>query len=100
MDAAVSDDVLRRIWAEYAEMPGMSLTVDQGQRLWGLDRNTCAAALELLTAAGFLRKTSGGKYTRATEGRASSLPSLRMARADAPRGNAPSVRKQPRRNAT
>ena len=100
MDAAVSDEVLRRIWAEYAEMPGMSLTVHQGQRLWGLDRDTCAAALELLTAAGFLRKTTTGKYTRATEGHASLLPSLRMARADAPRGTVPSVREKTRRNAS
>lgn len=100
MDAAVSDDVLRRIWAEYAEMPGMSVTVYQGQRLWGLDRNTCAAALELLTAAGFLRKTSGGKYMRATEGRTAALPSLRMARGDAARGPAPSVREKTHRNAS
>lgn len=100
MAAAVSDDVLRRIWAEYAEMPGMSLTVYQGQRLWGLERNTCAAALELLTAAGFLRKTSGDKYIRATDGRTAALPSLRMARGDAARGNPPPVRETTRRNAS
>jgi len=96
MDAAVHDDLLRRIWAEYSEMPGLSLTVFQGQRLWGLDRLTCTTALELLTAAGFLRKTGGGHYVRATEGRSSPL---RMARADDTR-EVPSLLKQPRRNAS
>ena len=81
MDAGILDSVLRRIWAEYAEMPGLSLTVFQGQRLWGLDRNTCATALELLTTAGFLRKTSSGQYLRASDGR-TSLPSLRMAKVE------------------
>jgi len=81
MDALAVDDIVRRIWAEYAEMPGLSLTVLQGQRLWGLDRSTCVTALELLTTAGFLRKTSAGHYSRASDGR-TDVPSLRMARID------------------
>jgi hypothetical protein len=81
MDALAVDDVVRRIWAEYAEMPGLSLTVYQGQRLWGVDRSSCISALELLTTAGFLRKTTDGRYVRATEGR-TAAPSLRMARAE------------------
>jgi hypothetical protein len=81
MDAPPSDDLLRRIWAEYAEMPGLSLTLEQGCRLWGLDQATCASALETLTTAGFLRTSENGHYSRATDGRAS-LPTLRMARAD------------------
>ena len=81
MDALTVDDVVRRIWAEYAEMPGLSLTAYQGQRLWGLDRAACLSALELLTTAGFLRKTGGGHYVRASEGR-TDVPSLRMARVD------------------
>jgi hypothetical protein len=83
MDALAVDDIVRRIWAEYAEMPGLSLTVYQGQRLWGVDRTTCISALDLLTAAGFLRKTTGGRYTRASDGR-TDAPSLRMARVDSP----------------
>jgi len=96
MDAAVQDDLLRRIWAEYSEMPGLSLTVFQGQRLWGLDRFTCTTALELLTAAGFLRRTVGDHYVRATDGRTSPL---RMAHADGTR-DVPSILKEPRRNAS
>ena len=96
MDAAVHDDLLRRIWSEYSEMPGLSLTVFQGQRLWGLDRFTCTTALELLTAAGFLRRTVGGHYVRATDGRTSPL---RMARAEGSR-DLPSLLQEPRRNAS
>jgi hypothetical protein len=84
MDALSVDDVVRRIWAEYAEMPGLSLTACQGQRLWGVDHVTCVGALELLTTAGFLRKTAAGQYTRASDGPIDG-PSLRMARADVPR---------------
>ena len=76
-----ADDVLRRIWAEYAEMPGLSLTLQQVQRLCGLDRQTCTTALEALTDAGFLRMTSHEQYTRATDGR-TAPPSLRMAKAE------------------
>jgi hypothetical protein len=71
MNAGVSEDVLRRIWAEYAEMPGLSVTVTQAQRLWGLDRETCLTALEALTSAGFLRETETHQYTRASDGQPS-----------------------------
>lgn len=83
MDARIPDHVLRRIWAEYAEMPGLSLTLFQGQRLWGLDRDTCVTALELLTTSGFLRKTTANQYVRASDGRAT-LPTFRMARIESP----------------
>lgn len=33
----VSDAMLRRIYGEFLEMPGMRLTLSQAQRLWGLD---------------------------------------------------------------
>ena len=99
MTTSVSDDLLRRIWAEYAEMPGLSLTAHQGQRLWGLDASTCGRALELLTTSGFLRKTTTGQYRRATDGR-TSLPSLRMARVDTLPVATPSLPRPVRRTAT
>ena len=40
------DDLLRRFCAEYTEMPGLRVTADQAQRLWGLDAQTCRDALE------------------------------------------------------
>lgn len=69
MSARVPEDVLRRVWAEYTEMPGLSLTLTQAQRLWALDRETCVQALEALVDSGFLRLTAGHQYTRASEGR-------------------------------
>jgi hypothetical protein len=36
-----TDQILRRIRAEFLEMPGMRLTFSQAKRLWGLDEQTC-----------------------------------------------------------
>lgn len=54
------DDVL----AEYAEMPGLSLTLPQAQRLWALERSTCEAIFNRLTAMRVLRMTAGGRFVR------------------------------------
>ena len=56
---------LARIRAEYCEMPGMQLTEPQIQRLWGLDRITCAAVVEALLTEHILMKTLHGTYVRA-----------------------------------
>jgi len=55
---------LTRIQAEYREMPGMHLTEPQIQRLWGLDRITCAAVVEALLSEHILMKTRHGAYVR------------------------------------
>lgn len=84
MNAAESTTLavhVRRIYSEYLEMPGMRLTRAQAQRLWGLEANTCASALQLLIEAGFLRETVDGQYVRLTDGQAAKLP-LRMAKAE------------------
>lgn len=54
------EDTLRRVRAEFLEMPGLKLTVPQAQRLWGVDRSTCEALIEELTAAQFLARTRDG----------------------------------------
>jgi DNA-binding IclR family transcriptional regulator len=58
-------DVLQRIEAEYREMPGLSVTDAQAQRLWGLDNTTCKRALETLVQRGVLRRTRREVYVRA-----------------------------------
>jgi DNA-binding GntR family transcriptional regulator len=55
---------LDRIRSEYLEMPGLSLTQEQAQRLWGLGPTECRALLEALSQAGFLRRTPAGAYVR------------------------------------
>jgi len=44
-----------RVSAEFEEMPGMSLTMSQAQRLWCLDGDTCAEVVALLVARAVLR---------------------------------------------
>jgi len=55
-------DWLVRIRAEYREMPGLSLTRRQVQRLWGLDEPTCDEVLVVLEEAHFLRRTPSDVY--------------------------------------
>jgi hypothetical protein len=89
---AVSEPTLQRICAEYLEMPGLQLTLQQAQRLWGLDEPTCARALEYLVENRFLVRTSRNMYARLTEG-SIAMP-LRMAKAslDPARDRGSSVR--------
>jgi hypothetical protein len=58
------DEVLQRIQGEYVEMPGLRLTAAQAQRLWGLEREACAALLEDLVSAHFLVQTRDGVFVR------------------------------------
>jgi hypothetical protein len=58
------DGLIARIKAEYREMPGLSLTRVQAQRLWHLDEHTCRNVLARLVATGFLQITAKGHYTR------------------------------------
>jgi hypothetical protein len=58
-------DVARRVQAEYAEMPGLSVTLGQAQRLMAIDEATCAAVFRALTTRGVLRRTPEGRYVRA-----------------------------------
>jgi len=46
---------VKRMRAEFNEMPGLCLTRAQAQRLLGLDRETCDAVIEKLVDIGFLR---------------------------------------------
>jgi hypothetical protein len=53
-----------RIRAEYAEMPGLCLTLPQAQRLCGLDHEVARAALTALVELGYLKSTPLG-YAKA-----------------------------------
>jgi hypothetical protein len=57
---APAADILRRIRAEFSEMPGLKLTVAQAQRLWAIDPPTCERVIESLTGSGFLVRTRDG----------------------------------------
>jgi hypothetical protein len=57
-------DLSYRVRAEFQELPGLSLRVDQAARLFGIDRIDTECILEMLVRAGFLRYTSSGGFAR------------------------------------
>jgi hypothetical protein len=57
-------ELTRRVQAEYAEMPGLCLTLSQAQRLWAVDRQTCESVFRSLVSRGFLRMTTDGRLIR------------------------------------
>ena len=61
----VSSALLRRIRAEYLEMPGLRLTASQAQCLFGLDSETWHAVLTALLDAKFLTRTNNGQFAMA-----------------------------------
>jgi hypothetical protein len=66
------DETLRqRAYSEFLEMPGLRLTCQQAQRLWGLDEWTCFRLLESLVETRFLCRPDHGMYTRLTDSHAS-----------------------------
>jgi hypothetical protein len=56
--------VSRRVLAEFEEMPGLTLTVRQASRLFGLDLEHCRVVLDALVDAAYLRQTGAGAITR------------------------------------
>lgn len=65
-DAARSErEWTQIIRGEFLEIPGLRLTSDQIQTLWGLHRDVCAAVLEDLLHQRFLQLTADGHYVRA-----------------------------------
>ncbi|HQZ38428.1 MAG TPA: hypothetical protein PLH72_05255 [Vicinamibacterales bacterium] len=65
--AVLLPELLRRVEAEYREMPGINLTAAQAERLFGLDDRTCAVVLATLLDRRILRRTAGGTYRRGAQ---------------------------------
>jgi hypothetical protein len=63
------DEAIQLMRMEYAELPGLRLTVWQAQRLWNLSDQLCDEALAWLVRAGFLIRTADGSYVRAPDAR-------------------------------
>jgi hypothetical protein len=58
------NDLVPRVQGEFLEMPGLCLTIEQAQRLWGLDRADCEIVMTALIDMGFLFRTRVGGYAR------------------------------------
>ncbi len=60
----IQDVLVRRVKAEYDEMPGLGLTAPQAARLWGIGTDESEVILQCLVGEGFLARTSHGRYVR------------------------------------
>jgi hypothetical protein len=63
--AQTTIEALLRITQAYDELPQLCVSLQQAQRLWGLDPTVCEAVLATLTDVGFL-VLSGNRYRRAS----------------------------------
>ena len=61
---AALHELVQRIEREYREMPGLSVTAPQAERLWGLDSMTCGFVLMTLIQRGILKRTTSGTFVR------------------------------------
>ena len=66
MSNSSHDRILERIRAEYVEMPGMSLRLDQLARLSGVEASVCKRVLDALIETKFLHLKGDGAYARLT----------------------------------
>ena len=57
-------NLVNRVRAEFIEMPGLRLRVEQAQRLWNLDRTSCELLLHSLVDAKFLNRGPDHAYGR------------------------------------
>jgi hypothetical protein len=72
--------LVTRIRGEYLEMPGLRLTLEQAQRLCGVERMLCKTVLDALVEARFLCIKPNGTYARVIDGR--DVPRPRPARVE------------------
>jgi DNA-binding IclR family transcriptional regulator len=66
-DNVATVDWARLVRAEYLEVPGLELTREQAQRMWGLDRAACDELLAALVESRFLRRTRDNRYLLADD---------------------------------
>ncbi len=57
-------DAVELLRMEYAEMPGLALTVWQAQKLCNVSSELSHGALRILLESGFLKRTAEGRYMR------------------------------------
>ena len=56
--------LLSRVRGEFAEMPGLRLTLAQATRLWALRADICQRLLAELELQGILMRVAGNAYCR------------------------------------
>jgi hypothetical protein len=61
------ESLLNRIRGEFAEMPGLNLTIRQALRLFDLHEDACRVAFAVLVREGFLAQSRSGLFHRSWE---------------------------------
>jgi hypothetical protein len=69
MSSSEINMAVNRVRAEFAEMPGLRLSLTQAARLWGFDQADCRHVVDTLEGSGFLRRTAEGLIVRAEDTR-------------------------------
>jgi hypothetical protein len=64
----IDETMLRRVYSEFLEMPGLRPTLEQAQLLFGMDRAACLELLEFLVEAEYLCRSPGKTYGLRDEG--------------------------------
>jgi hypothetical protein len=67
-DLVRREAIVRRIEAEFHDMPGLVLSLKQASRFLGVDEAACARILAALTRAGVLRRSVNEYYSRREPG--------------------------------
>ena len=67
-DVAGREALVRRIVAEFYEMPGLVLSLNQASRFLGVDHAACGRILATLAQAGILRRSASEYYSRRESG--------------------------------
>jgi hypothetical protein len=67
-DFARRDAIVRRITAEFHDMPGLVLSLKQASRFLGVDVAACGRILASLTDAGVLQRSATEYYSRREPG--------------------------------
>ena len=58
------EGLVRRVRAEFEEMPGLRLTLTQAARFWGIDAAACRSVVDAFVGTSFLRWTPMGTIAR------------------------------------
>ncbi len=66
LGALTMAELIRLVRAEYAEMPGLALTLAQAQRLWSADAPACEGVFAALVDAKVLVRLPNGSFVRAS----------------------------------
>jgi len=64
IDSRRIHDLVIRIRAEYLELPGLRLTLEQASRLFGVSLDECQPVLSRLVSIRFLKTLRDGSFIR------------------------------------